>query len=191
MIRALVFDCFGVFYSDPVLACMHDSHTSPDKAKLLQALDEQATHGILTKIGFIEQAAMLLNCPTDQIEQQFFYSNNRNQALIGFIKKARKDYKIALLSNIGSDMMDGFFMPAERKELFDVVILSGDVKMAKPDQEIFELICRQLGVPLREAVMIDNVQDNINAAKSLGMQVICYKSIEQFKIEFNSLLTHS
>jgi FMN phosphatase YigB (HAD superfamily) len=71
---------------------------------------------------------------------RFFQGANRNQELLDFAQQLRKQYKIALLTNIGSDMMDGFFTKAERARFFDSAVLSGEVKMAKPDSKIFELI---------------------------------------------------
>ena len=93
-----------------------------------------------------------------------------------------------MLSNIGGDMMDGFFSPQERQHLFDVVILSGDVKMAKPDKAIFELACERLGVELSEAVMIDDMQRTCDIVRTFGMQSICYRDFRQFRAELTSLI---
>lgn len=188
MIRALVFDCFGVFYSDPVFTYMRDPQNSPDKAETLHSYDEKAAHGQLTKNEFIKKAAILLTKPERDIEVQFFQRHNNNQELIHFIKKIRSKYKTALLSNIGGDMMDGFFTPQEREELFDIVIFSGNEKFAKPDKEFFDLPCERLGVNPQEAIMIDDIQGNCDAAKSIGMQAICYKNFDQFQKEINFLL---
>jgi len=188
MIRALVFDCFGIFYPDPVFTYMRDPQTTPEKAKTLHALDEGAARGKLTKNEFIQKASELLNKIPQEVELQFFQRHDNNQKLIDFIKKARIKYKTALLSNIGGDMMDGFFTPEESEQLFDVQILSGNEKFAKPDKEIFTLVCKRLGVSPDEAVMTDDMQDNCDVAKYLGMQAICYKNFEQFQNEINPLL---
>ena len=84
--------------------------------------------------------------------------------------------------------MDGFFTLQEREELFDVVIFSGNEKFAKPDKEFFALACKRLGVIPEEAIMIDDLQHNCEAAKSIGMQAICYKGFEQFYKAVTSLL---
>ena len=191
MIRALVFDCFGVFYTDPVFAYMRDSRTPSEKAKALHSLDKQAARGMLNKPGFITQAASLLGITPLEAGQQFFHSDDRNVQLVKLVQELRKSYKIGMLSNIGGDMMDGFFSPKERKQLFDEVILSGDVKMAKPDKGIFELICQRLGVKLDEAVMIDDQQSTCDTVKTFGMHSICYKDFEQFKIELDSLISRT
>ena len=85
-------------------------------------------------------------------------------------------------------MMDGFFTTPEQEKLFDVVMLSGNEKFAKPDKEIFALVCERLGVALDEAIMIDDMQNNCDVAKNLGMQAICYKDFEQLQSEINPLL---
>ena len=188
MIHALVFDCFGVFYPDPVFTYMRDLKNSRDKAETLHLYDEQAARGKLTKKDFIQQAAILLNKPEPEIEVQFFQRHTNNQELINFIRKVRGTYKTALLSNIGADMMDGFFTLEEQKQLFDVVIFSGNEKFAKPDKEFFALACERLDVQPEETIMVDDLQHNCDAAKSIGMRAICYKNFEQFQNEINLLL---
>ncbi len=187
MIKALVFDCFGVFYTDPVFAYMRDPQTPPQKSEALHVLDEQAARGTLSKDGFVIQSAELLNVPTAEADQRFFHSDDRNEKLVELVRELRATYKVAMLSNIGGDMMDGFFTPEERENLFDTVVLSGDVKMAKPDKAIFELVCQRLGVELDEAIMIDDMQSTCDIAKTYGMQSVCYKDFEQCKDGLNVL----
>jgi len=188
MIRALIFDCFGVFYPDPVMAYTHNPKASPENSEALHSFDDQAARGNLSKASFVRQTARLLGRPEDETERHFFHSANRNQALVAFVGQARQHYKVALLSNIGSDMMDGFFTPIERERLFDAVVLSGDVRIAKPDPAIYKLTCDRLGVDPSESVMIDDIQRNVDAAKSLGMQGIAYKNFEQLETELRQLL---
>lgn len=187
MIKAIIFDCFGVFYVDPVFAYMRDPATPPDKAEALHSLDEQSARGTLNKQGFVEQASALLGITPEAAEQCFFQSKGRDERLVALVRQLRQHYKIGLLSNIGADMMDGFFSPAERDELFDEAILSGEVKMAKPDKAIFELGCQRLGVEPSEAVMIDDQQSTCDIVKTYGMQSICYKDFDQLLSELRSM----
>lgn len=166
---------------------MRDPQTPPEKAEMLHSLDKQAARGTLDKVGFIKQAAALLNRSAEEVDRQFFHSTNRNQVLMNFAQHARETYKTALLSNIGSDMMDGFFTPEERKTLFDVVILSGDVKLAKPDPEIFELTLQNLGVAPQEAIFIDDSENHIVGAQKLGIRSIQFSSNNQLKNELQAM----
>lgn len=181
MTRALIFDCFGVFYPDPVFAYMRNPSTPAEKAEALHELDKQAAVGNLSKADFVREAANLLNKPADEVERQFFQGTDRNQELVDFVQRARKKYKVALLSNIGGDMLDGFFTPEERERLFDVVILSGDVKMAKPDPAIFQLTLDKLGAKAMETIFIDDSVNHIKGAEKIGIRSIQFQSNEQLK----------
>jgi hypothetical protein len=59
MVKALIFDCFGVFYTDPVFAYMRNPTTPPEKAEALHTLDKQAVVGALDKKDFVVQAVTL------------------------------------------------------------------------------------------------------------------------------------
>jgi len=187
MIKAIIFDCFGVFYPDPVFAFMRDSQTPREKANALHELDKRAAYGELNKADFIEQAATILSDSQDEIEKRFFHGKKRNQSLVDFAQQARKDYKIALLSNIGGDMMDGFFSKEELASLFDVVVLSGNVKMAKPDRAIFEYTLNKLGVAPDETIFIDDSTNHTEGAKKLEIQSIQFSSNKQLKADLATL----
>lgn len=188
MIKALIFDCFGVFYIDPVFAYMRDPATPSEKAEALHSLDKQAAVGALNKQDFVTQAAQLLGITEDEVERRFFQGSERNEPLMELVKELRGKYKVAMLSNIGGDMMDGFFTPEERQRFFDVVILSGEVRLAKPDRAIFELACERLGVELNETIMIDDTQTTCDIVKAFGMQSVCYKDFEQCKSALATIL---
>jgi HAD superfamily hydrolase (TIGR01549 family) len=189
MIKAIIFDCFGVFYADPVFEYMRRPTTSASTAKALHELDIQAAEGNLDKPGFIRKSAVLLNITKVAAEEQFFLPRSHNQELVDFVVKARSKYKTALLSNIGGDMMDGFFSSDDYIKLFDVVVLSGDVGMTKPDPAIFRLTCSKLGVPLKDTVMVDDMPETIQVVKQLGMQGIRYKDFPQFLQEWLTVVS--
>ena len=81
-------------------------------------------------------------------------------------------YKTALLTNIsrGGETLWRDLFPAD--DLFDVVVDSSRVGMRKPDPRIYELACERLGVAPNRCLFIDDLECNIDAAASLGMQVI-------------------
>ncbi len=185
MIKAIIFDCFGVFYADPVFEYMRRPSTPTSVANALHGLDQQAAEGKINKSSFIHKAAGLLNITEEAADGQFFHPHDHNDELMDFIISIRSKYKTALLSNIGGDMMDEFFSQEDYKKLFDVVILSGNVGLTKPSPEIFKLACAKLGVPLESAVMVDDMPETIEIIKQLGMKGICYKEFTQFLQQWN------
>jgi epoxide hydrolase-like predicted phosphatase len=73
--------------------------------------------------------------------------------------------KTALLSNSwGMDYpRDGW------DELFDVVVISGEVGMRKPEPEIFLHTAERLGLPPEQCVMVDDIATNVRGATAVGM----------------------
>ena len=70
--------------------------------------------------------------------------------------------------------LDGY--PRHRfPELFDAVVISGEVGMRKPDEDIYRFAAQQLGLPPGECVFIDDLDRNIEVAERLGMAGIVHR----------------
>src|SRR5450759_4620314 len=72
-------------------------------------------------------------------------------------------------------------------DMFDVVVISGEVGMRKPEREIFELALDRLGLPAAECVFIDDVPDNIEAAVEAGLVGIVHRTFDETASELASL----
>jgi len=70
---------------------------------------------------------------------------------------------------------------------FDEVIISGEVRMAKPDPRIFNLLLERVDRNPSQCVLIDDSKENIQIASQMGFQVILYESHEQLKDELRNL----
>jgi HAD superfamily hydrolase (TIGR01509 family) len=57
-------------------------------------------------------------------------------------------------------------------DLFDDVVVSADVGMAKPDTQIYALAAHRLGLPASECVFIDDLTANVDAARDAGMHAV-------------------
>jgi putative hydrolase of the HAD superfamily len=55
---------------------------------------------------------------------------------------------------------------------FDVFVESAVVGLRKPDPRIYELVCRELGVPPARAAFLDDIGRNLKSARALGMSTI-------------------
>src|SRR5215475_9820515 len=54
-------------------------------------------------------------------------------------------------------------------EIFDPIIYSHEVGLAKPDPAIFELVCSRMGVTPGESIFVDDVREHCEAARQIGM----------------------
>lgn len=71
---------------------------------------------------------------------------------------------------------------------FDDIVISGEVRLAKPDARIFELLLTRIGRPAGECLFIDDSPKNIAVAQSLGFQTIHFQSSEQLRQELEPYL---
>ncbi|MGB0101681.1 MAG: HAD family phosphatase [Nocardioides sp.] len=71
-------------------------------------------------------------------------------------------------------------------ELFDDVVVSGEVKVAKPDPRAYELVAERAGLPLDRLVFIDDRQANVEAAAALGMDAIVFTDAAGLRSELRS-----
>jgi len=62
---------------------------------------------------------------------------------------------------------------------FDDMVISGEVKLIKPDPRIFALLLERIGRPAAQCLLIDDSEKNIEAARRLGFQTIHFESPEQ------------
>ncbi len=60
-------------------------------------------------------------------------------------------------------------------QLFDEVVISGEVGMRKPDPEVFRLAARRVGLDPRECVFVDDVRGNVEAAEAVGMRGVIHE----------------
>ena len=60
-------------------------------------------------------------------------------------------------------------------ELFDEIVISGEVGLRKPNRDIFELAVDTLGVPAAECVFVDDLEGNIEAAASVGIRGVLHE----------------
>jgi putative hydrolase of the HAD superfamily len=76
---------------------------------------------------------------------------------------------MALLSNAGFDFASPFrFSPMAR--FFERVFISAELGMRKPFQEIYEEVAEELSITPGEMIFVDNKQENVDGAASLGIQ---------------------
>ena len=80
-------------------------------------------------------------------------------------------YKTGLISNLSfSECAWDLLKTNNLKNLFDFIIISGDVNIRKPNPKIFKIALDSLGVPACEAIFVgDTLETDIEGAINTGM----------------------
>lgn len=190
MIKAIVFDCFGVLTTSGLWKKFTD--TLPHDERLLgevQKISNAHDAGRLSEQDFLTYMRELTGKEPDLVEDLPMNRINKNEELLAYINQLKGQYKIGLLSNIASDWITEHFLNQDEQSLFDVMLLSHKVGYTKPDARIYELMCERLGVAPEEIVMVDDVDRYCAAAEALGMKSVTYTDFTSLKRQLESLLS--
>jgi len=99
--------------------------------------------------------------------------------MFALIKRLKKRYRVALWTNNNALA----FQPFDRKfgfsKLFDHVIVSGRIGVKKPDKAYYERALKTCGVQAVNTIFVDDDENNVRTARSIGINAIHFKSFEQ------------
>jgi putative hydrolase of the HAD superfamily len=73
-------------------------------------------------------------------------------------------------------------------ERFNVVVLSEEIGLRKPDPRVFEIASDELGVPPEACVFVDDMAHNLEPARTLGMAVVHHTEASRTVAELEELL---
>ena len=92
-----------------------------------------------------------------------------------------QDYDLYALSNWSAETYPIAYRRFEFLQWFRAVILSGEVKVCKPDPRIYAHVLRLIERPAQECIFIDDSRANYQAAVKLGFQAIHFQSAGQLR----------
>ena len=121
------------------------------------ALPADVLHGFLAPIGERLMPIATSVALLEQLQQR---------------RANRGDVHLYFLSNMPSPFARVLENRHDFLRHFEGGIFSGDVKLAKPDPAIFELLARRYGLVPADTLFIDDSAANVAAARALGWQAI-------------------
>ena len=180
-IRNIVFDLGAVLL-----------HWQPEKIVQNYTEDTHLQNQLLTNIFYHEDWQLLDKGTITEQQALARFANNSGLSeadtknLMALIKRSllpkedsvllletlKRNHQIFCLSNICTEIFDYVSERHAFFQLFDDVIVSAQVKMIKPDPEIFDYMLTRFSVKPEETIFIDDMHANITSAQSLGIHGI-------------------
>ena len=111
--------------------------------------------------------------------------------MLALVRELHGTYTTALLTNFPAHVHDFMKRAWHVDGAFDHIIVSADVKLIKPDPRIYQLTLDRIGCKAHEAVFIDDVRLNVEAAEALGIRGIVFTSKSQLIADLKRLLKPS
>jgi putative hydrolase of the HAD superfamily len=94
---------------------------------------------------------------------------------LALIRALRPPYRLGVLSNADSTLRSRLAAIPGVVDLFDDIVCSAEVGLAKPEPAIYALACERLGVAPGTAVFVDDAEVNVRAAEGAGLRGVLYR----------------
>jgi putative hydrolase of the HAD superfamily len=147
----------------------------------------QLETGKLTEDEFSAKFGPVLGVKDHEgLVDRLFAGMESNEPMLETLRRARAEgIRTGLISNSwgrGRYDRDSF------GELFDGVVISGEVGMHKPQPEIFALGAERIGLEPRQCVFVDDLRENCAGAEAVGMTAILHREVAATVARLEELL---
>jgi epoxide hydrolase-like predicted phosphatase len=122
---------------------------------------------------------------------EFFAEDFLDEELVDLIRRVRPGLQTGLISNAWSGLREVLHTRVPIADAFDVLVISAEEKIMKPDPRIYRLVLDRLGVQPDEAIFLDDFIENIHGANALGMIGLHFRTSEQAQQDILALLDGS
>jgi putative hydrolase of the HAD superfamily len=180
-----LFDSFAAFCArvglDPGELARRFRHDESARTLLIEL-----ETGRLPEEDFERALAGLLGIDADGLINGLFAGSGPDQPMVAAVLAARRaGIRTGLISNSwGTRRYDR----AQLAELFDGIVISGDVGMRKPAPEMYVLGAERIGLEPEACVFVDDLPFNLKPAAELGMATVHHVAAERTIAELEQLL---
>jgi HAD superfamily hydrolase (TIGR01509 family) len=192
VIRAIIFDCFGVLISDALhVMCAELNARDSEAASEVWKLINLANRGLITSAASTVQIAELFGVTPEEYRMKVAQGEVKDEALLTYIAELRSSYKTAVLTNIPAGSLSRRFSGDDLKRYFDAVVASGEIGYTKPAAQAYSITAEKLAVSPYDCVFVDDRESNLDGARVAGMQAILYTDFTQFKRDLEALFANA
>lgn len=150
----------------------------------------RASLGEITARQHWESVTERLGRPASEgpaLRAEFFGGDVLDLGLLEFIRRLRRARRTGLISNAWADTRD--YIVANRfDDAFDVLVISAEVGLLKPDPRIYHLALGRAGARPAAALMVDDMPANVDGSVKAGMAGILFRDPEQLQRELTQRL---
>jgi epoxide hydrolase-like predicted phosphatase len=197
-IKAVIWDFGGVLLRtenhDPRQRLAQRLGTSPAELENLVFASDSSLQAQLGKISLdqhLENVRLHFGLQPEEMQSfrtSFWEGDQLDYELVDIVRRLRTRFRTALLSNAWDNLRSLMTNDWQISDAFDVVIISAEVGLMKPDPQVFHLVLEKVGAMPQEAVLIDDFWENTEAAHRQGLNVIHFKDRSQALSELGYMI---
>jgi putative hydrolase of the HAD superfamily len=192
MIKNIIFDLSEVIisgYRGAEILVEKNSEVSAEeflkRKKEMKSLFSETMRGTITEDEYLDKLLENKNWDIPKEKLKAIIRSNFDISVEGtmeIIKKLKKQYKLILLSDHMKEWIEYILDNNGELNIFDNKYFSYELGKLKSEREPFEFVLEDLKLKAEETLFIDDNEDNVNIAKSLGinaLQFIDAKKLEE------------
>jgi len=197
MVKTIIFDIGGVIVNlDYERVCAPLAELSGrDKSKVREEVENgpivrAAMKGLIEPREFHRLLCLALGITVgyNRFTEIWVRLLSDNKGIDRIIQPLKSKFKLVLASNTEhihySHCVDNF----STLRYFETRFLSYEMGLLKPDQKYFYQVLRGLDQPSKEMLFIDDKQENVESANSVGITALRFSSNENLQAELSAIL---
>jgi putative hydrolase of the HAD superfamily len=198
-VRNVIFDFGGVLVNWRPQEVIDSFYAEPELREALRVHAFQHEDWLHLDRGTLDEATVARRCaarmgrPEHELAALFEHVRaaltpiEPTVALLEDLRR-REGLKLYGLSNMAQSIFAYLHERHDFFELFDGIVVSGAVRLIKPEPGIYEHLRDRFELDFAESVFIDDLERNVEAARRLGLPAIRFETTEQVRSELERLL---
>lgn len=117
----------------------------------------------------------LSNDELTHVREDFWSGDQIDRDIVNFIRTQKDQTSMGLLSNGWPSTRHFLEERWQISDIFDDIIVSAEVGVAKPNLPIYQLALDRLGIEAEQAIFVDDFKENIEGALDVGIHGIYFQ----------------
>lgn len=124
----------------------------------------------------------------EDLQKDIWGSEKVNKWLVDFINSNQGKYIFGVISNNFKEAEEVLLKKFNIPKFYSIFVSSTDVKVLKPNKEIYQYALSKTNLSPSECLFIDDSAESIKGAEDCGMQVIQYIDNKTLNISLDKIL---
>ena len=182
--KVLIFDFFGVICSEIAPFWLERYFTAEESVSVKADIVGKADVGEISEGEMFDLLAKATGTTAEEALCGWLELAVIDENIIPVIENLRTKHRVVLLSNAPARFLHRLLIKHDLYKYFEHIVISSDVKTAKPGTEIYNIMLQKLGEAPEDCIMIDDNPKNIEGAKNAGIDGYVYTDLKSFLNQF-------
>jgi FMN phosphatase YigB (HAD superfamily) len=186
--KSLLCDIGGVLlkvdFSVAMKALGHASGLGEEEIKnrvFLSGIKDKHDSGLISPRDFYKSVMTDEEVPFPVFRTIWNEIFREDRGVVEYVKTLAGNYRLFIASNTDPIHYDCFISRYLWFSLFEGLGLSFRLKSMKPSPEFYLKLCREFGIDTGDALFVDDLKENVDAANSLGIRSHLFAGLDDFK----------